>query len=83
MTISERDNKVIWHPFTQHKSAPLPITIQRGEGAWLFDENGNRLLDLISSWWVNLHGHGNPEIAEAIYQQAMKLETRHIFQFHA
>ena len=74
MTISQRDQEVIWHPYTQHKMAPLPITIQRGEGAWLFDERGNRFLDLISSWWVNLHGHANREIANAIHEQALKLE---------
>jgi len=74
MTISQRDAKVIWHPFTQHQTTPLPTTIERGEGAYLFDQQGNRLLDLISSWWTNLHGHAHPEIAQAIYQQAMKLE---------
>ncbi len=74
MTISERDNAVIWHPFTQHKTMPLPGTIERGEGVYLIEQNGKRLLDLISSWWVNLHGHANPEIAKAIYEQAMKLE---------
>jgi adenosylmethionine-8-amino-7-oxononanoate aminotransferase len=74
MTCSERDNAVIWHPFTQHKMAPLPTTIERGAGAYLYEQNGNRLLDLISSWWVNLHGHAHQEIADAIYQQAMKLE---------
>ena len=74
MNISQRDNKVIWHPFTQHKMTPLPIVIERGEGAYLIDQQGRRLLDLVSSWWVNLHGHANPEIAQAIYDQAMKLE---------
>ncbi|EKD73856.1 MAG: hypothetical protein ACD_45C00171G0005 [uncultured bacterium] len=74
MTIAERDNAVIWHPFTQHQMTPLPIAIERGEGAYLIDHQGNRLLDLISSWWTNLHGHAHPDIANAIYQQAMKLE---------
>ncbi len=74
MTLAERDNHTLWHPYTQHKMAPLPIAIERGEGAYLFDQAGNRLLDLISSWWVNIHGHAHPEIAQAIYQQAMKLE---------
>ncbi|HSW93474.1 MAG TPA: adenosylmethionine--8-amino-7-oxononanoate transaminase [Gammaproteobacteria bacterium] len=74
MTISERDREAIWHPYTQHKITPLPITIQRGKGAWLYDEKGNRLLDLISSWWVNIHGHAHPDIAKAIFDQAMTLE---------
>lgn len=74
MTLGERDQKIIWHPFTQHQLSPVPVPLVRGEGAYLFDEKGNRYLDLISSWWVNLHGHSHPVIAEAIYQQAMTLE---------
>ncbi len=74
MTILERDQATIWHPYTQHKISASPFVITHGEGAYLFDENGKRYLDLISSWWVNLHGHAQPEIAQAIYQQALKLE---------
>ncbi len=74
MTIKERDQKIIWHPFTQHQTARMPTHIVRGERAYLIDSDGNYLLDLISSWWVNLHGHAHPDIADAIYQQAMKLE---------
>src|SRR3990167_10393527 len=73
-SLSKRDSRVIWHPFTQHQIAPLPIPIVRGEGAYLFDIQGKRYLDLISSWWVNLYGHAHPEIARAIYQQAQRLE---------
>lgn len=73
-TLSERDSQVIWHPYTQHQMVPLPVVIDRAAGAALFDQQGNRFLDLVSSWWVNIHGHAHPEIAEAIYQQAMKLE---------
>jgi adenosylmethionine-8-amino-7-oxononanoate aminotransferase len=51
---------------------PVPIT--KGEGALLFDENGNTYIDAVSSWWVNLHGHGHPYIAEKIYKQALALE---------
>lgn len=74
MTLSERDRKFVWHPFTQEKTASLPIGIKRGEGSYLYDENDKAYLDLISSWWVNLHGHAHPEIARAIYQQALTLE---------
>ncbi|MEO8402791.1 MAG: adenosylmethionine--8-amino-7-oxononanoate transaminase [Gammaproteobacteria bacterium] len=74
MTLSERDHSVVWHPFTQHKTSSMQTPIVRGEGAYLIDENNNRILDLISSWWVNLHGHAHPEIAKAIYTQAMQLE---------
>jgi len=74
MTIIEKDRKYIWHPFTQQKSMANPIAIVRGEGTLLFDENGNSYIDAISSWWVNLHGHGNKYIAEKIYRQARQLE---------
>ena len=48
--------------------------IVRGEGAWLFTDDGRRILDAISSWWVNLHGHAHPKIANAIAEQARQLE---------
>ena len=70
----KRDQQSIWHPYTQHKSQHTIRAITRGEGAYVFDENGTSYLDLISSWWVNLHGHGHPVIAQAIYEQALKLE---------
>lgn len=64
----------IWHPYTQEALDGPPIAIDRGEGAYLYTSDGRRLLDGISSWWVNLHGHGHPLIAEAIANQASKLE---------
>ena len=64
----------IWHPYTQHAAELAPVEIQRGEGAYLFTRDGRRLIDGISSWWVNLHGHAHPAIAEAIAAQARKLE---------
>lgn len=73
-SLSERDARVIWHPYTQHQNFDAPIPIVKGEGALLFDEQGNRFIDAISSWWVNLHGHGHPYIAEKIYKQALALE---------
>lgn len=69
-----RDKKILWHPFTQEKTAAPVIPIKKGKGSYLYDENGKAYLDLISSWWVNLHGHGNQEIARSIYDQAMELE---------
>lgn len=64
----------IWHPYTQEAAEPPPIAIERGEGAYLYTRDGRRLIDAISSWWVNLHGHAHPAIAEAIAAQARKLE---------
>lgn len=72
--LSERDAKVVWHPFTQHHTAPFSIPIVRAEGVYLFDENGKRYIDAISSWWVNLHGHSHPYIAQKVAEQFLKLE---------
>ena len=72
----ERDLKVLWHPCTQmkdHESLP-PIPIRRGEGVWIEDYDGKRYIDAISSWWVNLFGHANPHINEAIKTQLDELE---------
>lgn len=64
----------IWKPFTIQKGAKTSLKVVRGEGIWLELEDGQKVMDLISSWWVNLHGHGNVEIASAIAEQAQKLE---------
>jgi adenosylmethionine---8-amino-7-oxononanoate aminotransferase len=64
----------IWHPFTQDALDPAPVFIERAEGVYLYTQDGRRLLDAISSWWVTLHGHAHPVIAEAIASQARKLE---------
>jgi adenosylmethionine-8-amino-7-oxononanoate aminotransferase len=74
MSLSARDQAAIWHPYTQHKTSTAPVPFVSGKGAYLFDEKGKRYLDLISSWWVTLHGHAEPEVAKAIYEQAMQLE---------
>jgi len=74
--LMERDLRHLWHPCTQmkdHEQLPL-VPIRRAEGVWLYDFEGRRYLDAISSWWVNLFGHGNPRIADAIARQARELE---------
>jgi adenosylmethionine-8-amino-7-oxononanoate aminotransferase len=66
----------VWHPCTQmkhHEQMPL-VPIARGEGMWLYDFDGNRYLDAISSWWVNLFGHANSRINAALVDQLGKLE---------
>jgi len=74
MNLSQRDQQIIWHPYTQMKTADAPIGIVRGEGAYLIAEDGSYYLDMISSWWVNLHGHANPYIAEKVSKQLSTLE---------
>ncbi len=72
-----RDLAVLWHPCTQMSEHPdtLPLVpIASGEGAWLVGQDGRRYLDAVSSWWVNLHGHAEPRIAEAVAHQARTLE---------
>ncbi len=72
----QRSLDSVWHPCTQMKQHPaLPLVpIARGEGVWLEDFEGKRYLDGISSWWVNLFGHGNPRINAAITDQLSRLE---------
>jgi adenosylmethionine-8-amino-7-oxononanoate aminotransferase len=64
----------LWHPFTHQGTDPPPLEILRGEGVYLETRDGRRILDAISSWWVNLHGHSHPAIAAAISDQAARLE---------
>lgn len=72
--LKERDKGVIWHPYTQMQIWPEAIGITQGKGIYLIDEEGNRYIDAIASWWVNLHGHAHPYIAEQISQQLLQLE---------
>ncbi len=72
----EEDLRYLWHPCTQmkdHERLPL-VPIKRAQGVWLYDFEGRRYLDAISSWWVNLFGHANPRIASAVSRQARELE---------
>ena len=68
------DRAHIWHPFTQGATAAPPVPIVRGRGAKLYAADGAEYLDLISSWWVNLHGHAHPAVTAAIAAQAARLE---------
>nr|WP_235527554.1 adenosylmethionine--8-amino-7-oxononanoate transaminase [Burkholderia sp. Leaf177] len=71
-----RSLRAVWHPCTQmkhHERTPL-VPIARGKGPWLYDHQGNRYLDAISSWWVNLFGHANPDINAALKDQLDTLE---------
>ncbi len=73
---TERDLAVLWHPCTQMKDhEQVPLTpLRRGDGVWLEDFDGNRYLDAVSSWWVNLFGHANPTINAALKDQVDTLE---------
>ncbi len=71
--LTARDRRVNWHPYTQMKTAGH-IPVVRGEGAYLFDADGKRYIDAVSSWWVTLHGHAHPYIAERVSAQLCTLE---------
>lgn len=73
-TLKERDQQVNWHPYTQMKKADHIIPIVKGEGTYIFDENNKRYIDAVSSWWVTLHGHSHPYIAQKMYEQLTTLE---------
>jgi adenosylmethionine-8-amino-7-oxononanoate aminotransferase len=71
-----RSRRAVWHPCTQmkhHEQLPL-VAVARGAGAWLYDHEGHRYLDAISSWWVNLFGHAHPAINAALKAQLDTLE---------
>ena len=74
LDIQQKDKQYVWHPFTHLKYAEMPIQIVKGEGAYFYDVNGNKLLDGISSWWVNLHGHCHPYISQKVSEQLHTLE---------
>jgi adenosylmethionine-8-amino-7-oxononanoate aminotransferase len=71
-----RDLASVWHPFTQHALWPAddPLVIDRADGRYLFDTEGRRYLDGVSSLWVTVHGHNTPEINAAITAQAARLD---------
>jgi adenosylmethionine-8-amino-7-oxononanoate aminotransferase len=73
-TLVERDRTYLWHPYTQMQSAPPPLAIVRAEGVYLYTEDGRRILDGISSWWVNIHGHSHPALNQALADQAQRFE---------
>lgn len=69
-----RPSSPLWHPFTQHALEGREIFIDHAKGASLFTKDGREILDGISSWWVNTHGHCHPAIVKAVQEQAEKLE---------
>jgi adenosylmethionine-8-amino-7-oxononanoate aminotransferase len=64
-----KDKQYVWHPFTQMKTAPEPLVIVKAKDAVLTAEDGKEYLDVNSSWWVNVHGHGRAELKQALVEQ--------------
>ena len=73
--ILENDKNYIWHPFTNIKKSKQPIVISSANNDKLIDIDGKEYLDLISSWWVNIHGHSKKEIIESIASPVPILST--------
>lgn len=74
MSLNDRDRAHVWHPYTQMLTQPPPLPIVRGEGVYLYTEDGRKILDGISSWWVNIHGHSHPKLNAALAEQAQEIE---------
>lgn len=74
--LAKKDLEYIWHPCSQMKDYEelAPIVVKSGKGVYLYDIDGNRYVDVISSWWCNLLGHCNSHISEELKKQADKLE---------
>lgn len=73
-SLKERDKAVNWHPYTQMKTAGDAVPIIKGKGVYLYDDEGKAYIDAVSSWWVTLHGHSHPYIAERVFHQLNTLE---------
>jgi adenosylmethionine---8-amino-7-oxononanoate aminotransferase len=74
VSLHERDRAHVWHPYTQMLTQPPLLPIVRGEGVYLYTEDGRKILDGISSWWVNIHGHSHPKLNAALAAQAREIE---------
>ncbi len=72
--LAARDQACLWHPYTQMLNEPPPLEVVRGAGVYLHTADGRRVLDGVSSWWVNIHGHAHPTLNAALARQAGELE---------
>lgn len=79
--LSKIDFQNIWHPYTQMKSHPYSVPIVRAKGVYLYTEDGKKIIDAVSSWWVNPHGHAHPYITKRITKQLKTLEHVIFAQF--
>lgn len=70
----EFDRNHIWHPFTSLQDPTERPLVTKAEGIYLYTDDGRKIIDAVSSWWVNIHGHSNKTIAKAIFEQACTLE---------
>jgi len=69
-----KDKSSVWHPFTPLRGVDDPLVVESAKGVYLHTTDGRKIIDAVSSWWVNLHGHSHPHIAKAVAKQAKELE---------
>ena len=74
ISLVEDDNKYIWHPFSSLKEKYEPLPVKSAKACTVYTEDGTEILDAVSSWWTNIHGHGNEELAEVLSKQALQLD---------
>lgn len=74
MNWQDKDHTFIWHPFSPLQGVEKPLVVEKAEGIYLHTECGKKIIDAVSSWWVNLHGHSHPYIAEKVSNQLRSLE---------
>ncbi len=72
--LKQKDKDLIWHPFTPLLTPLELIPLESAKGMYLHAKDGRKIIDAVSSWWVNIHGHSNEKLAKAIYDQALKME---------
>lgn len=73
-SILEKDKCYTWHPYTQHQTERDPVVVTSAKGSCLYDEDGNEMLDMISSWWTCVHGHAHPDLNKVLADQSATLE---------
>ena len=74
MNLNQRDQKHLWHPLTQHKMTKDHLPIAKAQGVYLFDEDGNKYIDAISSWYTCVYGHSHPHVVNKVTEQVSKLD---------
>mgnify|MGYP000499905971 CR=1 FL=1 len=77
MSLIDRDHATVWHPYTQMKTQRPPLAIARGEGVYLYTEDGRRILDGSGGAAVSCLGHQHPRVVDAIARQAARLAYAH------
>lgn len=69
-----KDEKYLWHPFTSLQEKKMPLLVKKAKDCTIYLENGDELIDAVSSWWTNIHGHGNEELVKVLTDQAQNLD---------